>query len=164
MSRRVLCCLFFLSPCQQKLYFVANGWKLQKETTWKRMGITFWCLEKTIRQLATQLSRRIILLPDAIEIQRMPDSGVLWILSDDAEKSWKYPVPQNMETVILGAPNVYISKEASLGWCGNLSFDLCWNSVYSIYDELSDQLVLYDWLHLHNTKTLLGQYGKFLII
>jgi hypothetical protein len=23
----------------------------------------------------------------------------------------------------------------------------------AIYDELSDQLVLYDWLHLHNTKT-----------
>ena len=50
-----------------------------------------------------------------------------------------------------------------MGRCGDNGVGPCRNSLTEIYDEevLSDQLLLYDWLHLHH-EDFTGQYGKFL--
>jgi len=73
---------------------------------------------------------------------------------------------QNMETVILEkAPKIAVyTPKGKQPWDDAVTMVLTYAEIpfTPIYDEevLSDQLILYDWLHLHH-EDFTGQYGKF---
>jgi hypothetical protein len=73
---------------------------------------------------------------------------------------------QNMEAVVLEkAPKIAVySPKGNLPWDDAVTMVLTYAEIpYEVvYDKevLSDQLILYDWLHLHH-EDFTGQYGKF---
>ncbi|MDP2058433.1 MAG: asparagine synthetase B, partial [Flavobacteriaceae bacterium] len=73
---------------------------------------------------------------------------------------------QNMESVVLEkAPKIAVySPEGNLPWDDAVTMVLTYAEIpyETIYDEqvLNDQLIAYDWLHLHH-EDFTGQYGKF---
>jgi hypothetical protein len=138
----------------------------------KAYGITYWCLDKNYKA-SWLLNYRggSFLLPDAPEIRRECQiRGVSFeILSDSEEASILNEISspsQNMETVILEkAPKIAVyTPKGKQPWDDAVTMVLTYAEIpfTPIYDEevLSDQLLLYDWLHLHH-EDFTGQYGKF---
>ena len=138
----------------------------------KAYGITYWALDKQYKA-SWLLNYRggSFLLPDVPEIRKecqirgvsfeaLSDSETNNILSDISSPS------QNMETVVLEkAPKVAVySPKGKQPWDDAVTMVLTYAEIpfTTIYDEevLSDQLILYDWLHLHH-EDFTGQYGKF---
>lgn len=138
----------------------------------KAYGITYWCLDKQYKA-SWLLNYRggSFLLPDAPEIRKecqirgvsfeiLSDSEANVILEDISSPS------QNMETVVLEkAPKVAVyTPKGKQPWDDAVTMVLTYAEIpfTPIYDEevLTDQLLLYDWLHLHH-EDFTGQYGKF---
>jgi hypothetical protein len=138
----------------------------------KAYGLTFWCLDKKYKA-SWLLNYRggSFLLPDAPEIRKecqirgvsfevLSDSETNTILNEIASPS------QNMETVVLEkAPKIAVyTPKGKQPWDDAVTLVLTYAEIpfTPIYDEevLSDQLILYDWLHLHH-EDFTGQYGKF---
>lgn len=138
----------------------------------KAYGITFWCLDKKIKA-SWLLNYRggSFLLPDLPEIRKecqirgvsfeiLSDAETTTILNEIASPS------QNMETVLLEkAPKIAVyTPKGKQPWDDAVTLILTYAEIpfTPIYDEevLSDQLILYDWLHLHH-EDFTGQYGKF---
>jgi hypothetical protein len=138
----------------------------------KAYGITYWCLEKQYKS-SWLLNYRggSFLLPDVAEIRKecqirgvsfeiLSDGEANQILADISSPS------QNMETVVLEkSPKVAVySPKGKQPWDDAVTMVLTYAEIpfVTIYDEevLSDQLLLYDWLHLHH-EDFTGQYGKF---
>jgi hypothetical protein len=138
----------------------------------KAYGITYWCLSKDYKA-SWLLNYRggSFLLPDADEIRReCKIRGVSFeIISDSEEASILDEISspsQNMESVILEkAPKIAVyTPKGKQPWDDAVTLVLTYAEIpfTPIYDEevLSDQLLLYDWLHLHH-EDFTGQYGKF---
>ncbi|MBS7787401.1 asparagine synthetase B [Flavobacterium sp. CYK-55] len=138
----------------------------------KAYGITYWTLNKNYKA-SWLLNYRggSFLLPDAEEIRRECQiRGVSFELLSDAEAQQildEISSPsQNMETVVLEkAPKVAVyTPKGKQPWDDAVTMVLTYAEIpfTPIYDEevLKDQLVLYDWLHLHH-EDFSGQYGKF---
>jgi hypothetical protein len=138
----------------------------------KAYGITYWCLDKKYKA-SWLLNYRggSFLLPDVPEIRKECQiRGVSFeILSDAEEASILGDISspsQNMETVILEkAPKIAVyTPKGKQPWDDAVTMVLTYAEIpfTPIYDEevLSDQLILYDWLHLHH-EDFTGQYGKF---
>ncbi len=138
----------------------------------KAYGITYWCLDKKYKA-SWLLNYRggSFLLPDATEIRKECQiRGVSFeILSDNEEQAILNEIAspsQNMENVILEkAPKIAVyTPKGKKPWDDAVTLVLTYAEIpfTAIYDEevLSDQLVLYDWLHLHH-EDFTGQYGKF---
>ena len=138
----------------------------------KAYGITYWCLDKKYKA-SWLLNYRggSFLLPDALEIRKECQiRGVSFeILSEAEEASILADISspsQNMETVILEkAPKIAVyTPKGKQPWDDAVTMVLTYAEIpfTPIYDEevLSDQLILYDWLHLHH-EDFTGQYGKF---
>jgi hypothetical protein len=138
----------------------------------KAYGITYWCLNKQYKA-SWLLNYRggSFLLPDAEEIRKECQiRGVSFELLSDAEANQileEISSPsQNMETVVLEkAPKVAVyTPKGKQPWDDAVTMVLTYAEIpfTPIYDEevLSDQLILYDWLHLHH-EDFSGQYGKF---
>lgn len=138
----------------------------------KAYGITYWCLDKNYKA-SWLLNYRggSFLLPDAPEIRKECQiRGVSFeILSDSEEAAILNEISspsQNMETVILEkAPKIAVyTPKGKQPWDDAVTMVLTYAEIpfTPIYDEevLSDQLLLYDWLHLHH-EDFTGQYGKF---
>ena len=138
----------------------------------KAYGITYWCLDKKYKA-SWLLNYRggSFLLPDAVEIRKecqirgvsfevLSDSEANQILDEISSPS------QNMETVVLEkAPKIAVyTPKGKQPWDDAVTMVLTYAEIpfTPIYDEevLSDQLILYDWLHLHH-EDFTGQYGKF---
>ncbi|HEY0092570.1 MAG TPA: asparagine synthetase B [Flavobacterium sp.] len=138
----------------------------------KAYGITYWALDKKFKA-SWLLNYRggSFLLPDAAEIRKecqirgvsfevLSDGEANAILDDISSPS------QNMETVVLEkAPKIAVyTPKGKQPWDDAVTLVLTYAEIpfTAIYDEevLSDQLVLYDWLHLHH-EDFTGQYGKF---
>jgi len=138
----------------------------------KAYGITYWVLEKQ-QKVKWLLNYRggSFLMPDSPEIQKecqirgvsfevISDSRTEQILTDISSPS------KNMDAVVLEkAPKVAVySPKGNLPWDDAVTMVLTYAEIpYTvIYDEevLGDQLILYDWLHLHH-EDFTGQYGKF---
>lgn len=138
----------------------------------KAYGITYWALDKQYKA-SWLLNYRggSFLLPDAPEIKKecqirnvsfeiLTDAEANQILEEISSPS------QNMETVILEkAPKIAVyTPKGKQPWDDAVTLVLTYAEIpyKEIYDEevLSDQLVLYDWLHLHH-EDFTGQYGKF---
>ncbi|MCW2121011.1 asparagine synthetase B [Flavobacterium sp. 7A] len=138
----------------------------------KAYGITFWCLEKKYKA-SWLLNYRggSFLLPDATDIRKECQvRGVSFeILSDTETNSILNEIAspsQNMETVVLEkAPKIAVyTPKGKQPWDDAVTLVLTYAEIpfTPIYDEevLSDQLIMYDWLHLHH-EDFSGQYGKF---
>ncbi len=138
----------------------------------KAYGITFWCLDKNYKA-SWLLNYRggSFLLPDAPEIRKecqirgvsfepLSEAEATQILNEIASPS------QNMETVVLEkAPKIAVyTPKGKQPWDDAVTMVLTYAEIpfTPIYDQevLSDQLILYDWLHLHH-EDFTGQYGKF---
>lgn len=138
----------------------------------KAYGITYWCLDKQYKA-SWLLNYRggSFLLPDAPEIRKECQiRGVSFELLSDSEANQildEISSPsQNMETVVLEkAPKIAVyTPKGKQPWDDAVTMVLTYAEIpfTPIYDEevLTDQLLLYDWLHLHH-EDFSGQYGKF---
>ena len=138
----------------------------------KAYGITYWVLEKQ-QKVKWLLNYRggSFLMQDSPEIQKecqvrgvsfevISDSKTEQILTDISSPS------KNMDAVVLEkAPKIAVySPKGNLPWDDAVTMVLTYVEIpYTvIYDEevMGDQLILYDWLHLHH-EDFTGQYGKF---
>lgn len=138
----------------------------------KAYGITYWTLEKSYK-VSWLLNYRggAFLLPDLEEIRRECQiRGVTFeVLSDGQAASILEEISspsRNMETVVLEkAPKIAVyTPKGKQPWDDAVTLVLTYAEIpyKEIYDEevLGDQLVLFDWLHLHH-EDFTGQYGKF---
>jgi hypothetical protein len=138
----------------------------------KAYGITYWVLSKEYKA-SWLLNYRggSFLLPDATEIRKECQiRGVSFEILSDGEANQlldEIASPsQNMETVVLEkAPKIAVyTPKGKQPWDDAVTLVLTYAEIpfTPIYDEevLSDQLLLYDWLHLHH-EDFTGQYGKF---
>jgi hypothetical protein len=138
----------------------------------KAYGITYWALDKHYKA-SWLLNYRggSFLLPDVPEIRKecqirgvsfevLSDGEMQSILADISSPS------QNMETVVLEkAPKIAVySPPGKQPWDDAVTMVLTYAEIpfKVVYDEevMGDQLLLYDWLHLHH-EDFTGQYGKF---
>jgi hypothetical protein len=165
--------LFFLVSFGVKANFILLP---MDETTQKNhlkaYGITYWALDKQYKA-SWLLNYRggSFLLPDVAEIRKECQiRGVSFeILSDAEEASILAAISspsQNMESVVLEkAPKIAVySPPGKQPWDDAVTMVLTYAEIpfKVVYDTevLSDQLLLYDWLHLHH-EDFTGQYGKF---
>lgn len=138
----------------------------------KGYGITYWCIEKKYKS-SWLLNYRggSFLFPDAAEIRKECQiRGVSFEVLSDAETNQILELiaspSQNMEAVVLEkAPKIAVyTPKGKQPWDDAVTLVLTYAEIpfTPIYDEevLSDQLILYDWLHLHH-EDFTGQYGKF---
>ncbi|EKT4549873.1 asparagine synthetase B [Flavobacterium psychrophilum] len=138
----------------------------------KAYGITYWALEKQYKA-SWLLNYRggSFLLPDVSDIRKECQiRGVSFeVLSDNQTNNILAGISspsQNMEVVVLEkAPKVAVySPPGKQPWDDAVTMVLTYAEIpfTTIYDQevLSDQLILYDWLHLHH-EDFTGQYGKF---
>ncbi len=138
----------------------------------KAYGITYWALEKQYKvSWLLNYKGGSFLLPDTDEVRKecqirgvtfevYSDSKMNAILDEISSPS------QNMEVVVLEkAPKIAVyTPKGKQPWDDAVTMVLTYAEIpyTEIYDEevLSDQLILYDWLHLHH-EDFTGQYGKF---
>lgn len=138
----------------------------------KAYGITYWCLSRDYKA-SWLLNYRggSFLLPDSDEIRKeCKIRGVSFeVISDSEQASILNEISspsQNMESVILEkAPKIAVyTPKGKQPWDDAVTLVLTYAEIpfTPIYDEevLSDQLLMYDWLHLHH-EDFTGQYGKF---
>lgn len=164
-------CLLFSMQLSASYILIPMDAEGQKEHL-KAYGITYWTLERQ-QKVKWLLNYRggSFLLPDAEEIRKecqirgvsyeiLSDSKAEQILAEISSPS------QNMEAVVLEkAPRIAVySPKGNQPWDDAVTMVLTYAEIpYTVvYDEevLSDQLLLYDWLHLHH-EDFTGQYGKF---
>ncbi|PIQ17600.1 MAG: asparagine synthetase B [Flavobacteriaceae bacterium CG18_big_fil_WC_8_21_14_2_50_34_36] len=138
----------------------------------KAYGITYWSLEKS-QNVKWLLNYRggSFLLPDTEEIRRECQiRGVSFeILSDNKAEQILLEISspsKNMDAILLEkAPRIAVySPKTNVPWDDAVTMVLTYAEIpYDVlYDEevLADNLLLYDWLHLHH-EDFTGQYGKF---
>ncbi|WP_395064031.1 asparagine synthetase B [Flavobacterium sp.] len=171
--KSILTVLFLVFIVQVRANFILLP---MDETTQKNhlkaYGITYWCLDKKYKA-SWLLNYRggSFLLPDASDIRKECQiRGVSFEILSDAEANQildEIASPsQNMETVVLEkAPKIAVyTPKGKQPWDDAVTMVLTYAEIpfTPIYDEevLSDQLILYDWLHLHH-EDFTGQYGKF---
>jgi len=138
----------------------------------KAYGITYWTLEKNLK-VKWLLNYRggSFLMPFSEEIKKECQiRGVSFeVISDFKTEEILTMIgspSQNMDAVVLEkAPRIAVySPKGNLPWDDAVTMVLSYAEIpyTTIYDEevLSDQLILYDWLHLHH-EDFTGQFGKF---
>ena len=165
--------LFFLISFTGKANFILLPMdEITQQNHLKAYGITYWAIDKSYK-VSWLLNYRggSFLMPDAAEIRKecqirgvsfevFSDSDMTVILDEIASPS------QNMEAVALEkAPKIAVyTPKGKQPWDDAVTLVLTYAEIpfTPIYDEevLSDQLILYDWLHLHH-EDFSGQYGKF---
>jgi hypothetical protein len=138
----------------------------------KAYGITYWAIDKAYKA-SWLLNYRggSFLLADAPEIRKECQiRGVSFEAISDAEANQileEIASPsQNMEVVALEkAPKIAVyTPKGKQPWDDAVTMVLKYAEIpyTEVYDEevLTDQLLIYDWLHLHH-EDFTGQYGKF---
>lgn len=138
----------------------------------KAYGISYWLLEKNQKvQWLLNYRGGSFLSPYSEELKReCTIRGVSFeVISDSkSEKILKTisSPSQNMEAVLLEkAPKIAVySPQGNAPWDDAVTMVLEFAEIpyKTIYDKevLNDELLLYDWLHLHH-EDFTGQYGKF---
>ncbi|MEW7279112.1 asparagine synthetase B [Aquimarina sp. 2201CG1-2-11] len=138
----------------------------------KAYGITYWTLSNDLK-VKWLLNYRggSFLMPDTETIRKeCTIRGVSYEIISDAETNEileEVESPsQNMEAVVLEkAPKIAVySPKGNQPWDDAVTMVLTFAEIpyTTIYDKevLEDNLILYDWLHLHH-EDFTGQYGKF---
>lgn len=138
----------------------------------KAYGITYWVIQK--KQKAKWLLNYrggSFLLPFTSETEKeCKIRGVSYeVLSDGETESILKDISspsQNMEAIVLEkAPKIAVySPDGKQPWDDAVTMVLAFAEIpYDVvYDTqvLNDELIVYDWLHLHH-EDFTGQYGKF---
>jgi len=172
-SRKLIALLFLvLSTAANANFILLPMDEATQQNHLKAYGITYWALDKQFKA-SWLLNYRggSFLLPDAPEIRKECQiRGVSFeILSDAQANSILDEISspsQNMETVVLEkAPKIAVyTPKGKQPWDDAVTLVLKFAEIpyVEVYDEevMSDQLLLYDWLHLHH-EDFTGQYGKF---
>ncbi|WP_378184328.1 asparagine synthetase B [Aquimarina sp. SS2-1] len=138
----------------------------------KAYGITYWTLSKDLK-VKWLLNYRggSFLLPDTENIKKeCTIRGVSYeVLSDAKTEEILAEISspsKNMEAVVLEkAPKIAVySPKGNQPWDDAVTMVLTFAEIpyETVYDKevLEDNLILYDWLHLHH-EDFTGQYGKF---
>ncbi|MGB0788288.1 MAG: asparagine synthetase B [Marinirhabdus sp.] len=167
----ILFFLFLSLSASASYILIPMDAEAQKEHL-KAYGITYWSLERQAK-VKWLLNYRggSFLLPDTPEIRKECQvRGVSFELLSNAKTEQlllQISSPsQNMEAVVLEkAPKIAVySPKGNVPWDDAVTMVLTYAEIpYTvIYDEeiLGDQLIMYDWLHLHH-EDFTGQYGKF---
>ncbi len=171
--KKLLVILFILFSIAAKASFILLPMdETTQQNHLKAYGITFWAIDKQYKA-SWLLNYRggSFLLADAPEIRKECQiRGVSFeVLSDGQANAILDEISspsQNMETVVLEkAPKIAVyTPKGKQPWDDAVTLVLTYAEIpfTAIYDEevLSDQLLLYDWLHLHH-EDFTGQYGKF---
>jgi len=163
--------ILFTIPVSASYILIPMDAESQKEHL-KAYGITYWTLERQ-QKVKWLLNYRggSFLLPDSEETRKecqirgvsfeiLSNAMTDQILTEISSPS------QNMEAVVLEkAPRIAVySPKGNQPWDDAVTMVLTYAEIpYDIvYDEevLDEQLLLYDWLHLHH-EDFTGQYGKF---
>ena len=138
----------------------------------KAYGITYWVLEKgqKVQWLLNYKGGSFLLADDPVTQKECMIRGVDFQVINDAKAAeileFIASPSQNMEAVILEkAPKIAVySPQGKAPWDDAVTLVLEYAEIpYKIvYDKevLNDELVLYDWLHLHH-EDFTGQFGKF---
>ncbi len=138
----------------------------------KAYGITYWVLERQQKvQWLLNYRGGSFLMPDVEEIRRECQiRGVSFEVISTARAEQileEIDSPsRNMNAVLLEkAPRIAVyAPDSILPWDDAVTLVLTYAEIpYDrLYDKevLDDQLLLYDWLHLHH-EDFTGQYGKF---
>jgi hypothetical protein len=168
----LLSCFFLMTIGAKASFILLPMDETTQQNHLKAYGITYWCLDKNYKA-SWLLNYRggSFLLPDASEIRKECQiRGVSFeILSDNEQQSILNEISspsQNMETVVLEkAPKIAVyTPKGKHPWDDAVTLVLTYAEIpfTPIYDDevLTDQLLLYDWLHLHH-EDFTGQYGKF---
>ena len=172
MKKYVIICFLFLSFSSKASFVLLPMEAEGQKNHLKAYGITYWALNKDYK--ATWLLNYrggSFLLPDSPELRKECQiRGVTFeILSDATANGILEEISspsQNMEAVVLEkAPKIAVyTPKGKQPWDDAVTLVLTYAEIpfTTIYDEeiLSDQLLLYDWLHLHH-EDFTGQYGKF---
>jgi len=138
----------------------------------KAYGISYWLLEKE-QKIQWLLNYRggSFLSPYSEDLEReCTIRGVSFEIKSNAQAKQILEIinspSQNMEAVLLEkAPKIAVySPQGNVPWDDAVTMVLEFAEIpyETIYDEgvLNDELLLYDWLHLHH-EDFTGQYGKF---
>nr|WP_314867653.1 asparagine synthetase B [uncultured Flavobacterium sp.] len=164
--------LFLISFSGKASYILLPMDETSQQNHLKAYGITYWCLDKSYKaHWLLNYRGGSFLLPDADEIRKECQiRGVSFeILSDGEQESILNEISspsQNMESVLLEkAPKIAVyTPKGKQPWDDAVTLVLTYAEIpfTPIYDQevLLDQLLLYDWLHLHH-EDFTGQYGKF---
>jgi hypothetical protein len=164
--------LFLISFSGKASYILLPMDETSQQNHLKAYGITYWCLDKSYKaHWLLNYRGGSFLLPDADEIRKecqIRDVS-FEILSDGEQEAILNEISspsQNMESVLLEkAPKIAVyTPKGKQPWDDAVTLVLTYAEIpfTPIYDQevLSDQLLLYDWLHLHH-EDFTGQYGKF---
>ncbi|MFT4839127.1 MAG: hypothetical protein ACJAWA_001162 [Nonlabens sp.] len=174
MLKRTLLLLLFCASglfAQSQYLFIPMDAETQADHL-KAYGISYWVLSKGTK-VKWLLNYRggSFLVPNVEEIKKeLIVRGVSFEEKTEAEVSSILELiaspSQNMQEVLLEkAPKIAVySPTGTSPWDDAVTMVLTYAEIpyTKIYDEevLSDQLILYDWLHLHH-EDFTGQYGKF---
>ena len=168
----ILLFLFLISLTVKASFILLPMDETAQQNHLKGYGITYWCIENKYKtNWLLNYRGGSFLFPDAPEIQKecqirgvsfeiLSDSEATILLNEISSPS------QNMESVALEkAPKIAVyTPKGKQPWDDAVTMVLTYAEIpfTPIYDEevLSDQLLLYDWLHLHH-EDFTGQYGKF---
>lgn len=143
-----------------------------QENHLKAYGISYWLLEKEQKvQWLLNYRGGSFLSPYSEELKReCTIRGVTYeVISDSKTEQILQTISspsQNMEAVLLEkAPKIAVySPQGNAPWDDAVTMVLEFAEIpyKTIYDKevLNDELLLYDWLHLHH-EDFTGQYGKF---
>jgi hypothetical protein len=172
MKKIVLLLLLLISAEGFSSYIIIPMDEDTQQDHLKAYGLTYWMLQKQ-QKVKWLLNYRggSFLMADSEELRNeckirgisfetLSDSKTEEILTMISSPS------QNMEAVVLEkAPMIAVySPKGNLPWDDAVTMVLTYAEIpYEVvYDKevLSDQLILYDWLHLHH-EDFTGQYGKF---
>jgi hypothetical protein len=138
----------------------------------KAYGITYWSLEKgnTAKWLLNYEGGSFLLEDNEATRNECKIRGVTFHVISDTEAAQileEISSPSvNMEAVVLEkAPKIAVySPKDKMPWDDAVTMVLTYAEIpfEVVYDEevLNDELLLYDWLHLHH-EDFTGQYGKF---
>lgn len=172
MQRLLFLVVVFLSIQAKASFILLPMDESSQKNHLKAYGITFWCIDKSYKA-SWLLNYRggSFLLPDAEEIRKECQiRGVSFeVISDNEQQTILNEInspSQNMEAVLLEkAPKIAVyTPKGKQPWDDAVTLVLTYAEIpfTAIYDSevLTDQLLLYDWLHLHH-EDFTGQYGKF---
>lgn len=138
----------------------------------KAYGITYWVLtrEEKVQWLLNYRGGSFLMADNESIRKECTIRGVSYEIISNNDAAGILDLiaspSQNMEAVILEkAPKIAVyTPKGNLPWDDAVTMVLTYAEIpyTTIYDEevLNDELLLYDWLHLHH-EDFTGQYGKF---
>ena len=172
MKQKLILFLLFVCVASKASYLLIPMDDTSQQNHLKAYGIAYWGIARQYK-VSWLLNYRggSFLMPDGDEIRKeckirgvsfelFSDGAMNTILDEIASPS------QNMEIVALEkAPKVAVyTPKGKQPWDDAVTMVLTYAEIpfTPIYDQevLADQLLLYDWLHLHH-EDFTGQYGKF---